>query len=349
MRSDEDDQRIRPGPGFDSIRSFCLHVLESGDLESKLVLPRSTAGAPLGDTPGPAVFVDRPARHDHIQIRSGVDRLPNLSELRDPHARAVCVERFANHELMAVELFAWVLLAYPGMPPALRRGLLHVLEEEQGHVRLYLDRLQDLGSGLGQSPLSDYFWQQIPAIHASSNGPASFLCVMGLTFEQANLDFSLLYRDAFRQQEDELSARALDQVHRDEIGHVRLAARWLRKIGGEEGSLETRSVHSGETTIEASTEADGDVIPGETVDTDVALYERHIPFPLSAARAKGRRFDEAARRRAGLSRAFIEHVRAAKPYAPRAARDASEVDAPAQGDGDRPQSDAGSPKAGRPS
>lgn len=311
-----------PTDGFDSIRGFCLHVLESGDLSAKLTPPRSRSGEPLADLPGSAVFIDRPARLDHIQIRSGADRLPNLNELRDPHARSVCVERFANHELMAVELFAWVLLAYPGMASALRRGLLHVLEEEQSHVRLYLDRLRDLGSGLGQNALSDYFWQQVPSIHASRNGPASFLCVMGLTFEQANLDFSLLYRDAFRQNGDEPSALALDQVHHDEIGHVRLAARWLRKIG-EDG--ETTAASGRAADLNEGDPRDIDSLPEPIVvpppitsrDRDVELYERHIPFPLSAARAKGRRFDEAARRRAGLSRAFIEHVRAAKPYRPR--------------------------------
>jgi hypothetical protein len=37
-----------------------------------------------------------------------------------------------------------------------------------------------------------------------------------------------------------------------------------------------------------------------------------VPYPLAAARAKGRRFDEAARRRAGLSGEFIAFVRGAR-------------------------------------
>ena len=268
---------------FDCIEEFCLHVLESPDLESKLVPPRGRQGGALAEVSSrDAVFIDRPARSDSIQIRSGSDKLPHLHELEDPHARAVCLERFANHELMAVELFAWALLAYPQMPAGLRRGLLHVLEEEQGHVRLYLDRLTDLGSGLGQSPLSDYFWQQAPGIRASANGPAAFLCVMGLTLEQANLDFTLLYRDVFNRHGDEPSAASINQVHLDEIGHVRLAAKWLTKL--------------------------------TSAERDVDAYAEHIPFPMSAARAKGRRFDVAARRRAGLSEDFIEQVRRARPY-----------------------------------
>ncbi len=293
---------------FDSIRDFCLHVLESPDLESKLARPRGRDGAFLrADHPGAPILLDRPVRADHIQIRGGSDKLPHLHELKDGHARAACLERFANHELMAVELFAWALLAFPEMPSGLRRGLLHVLEEEQGHVRLYLDRLGALGSGLGQSPLSDYFWQQVPGIRDSSNGPAAFLCVMGLTLEQANLDFSLLYRDAFRQQGDEESALAMHQVHKDEIGHVRLAARWLVKVAAGESD--------DPDTPDPPDPPDAPDDPRDPRDPrDVDLYAKYVPFPLSAARAKGRRFDVAARRRAGLSEAFIDYVRRSKPY-----------------------------------
>jgi uncharacterized ferritin-like protein (DUF455 family) len=182
---------------------------------------------------------------------------------------------------MAAELFAWALLRWPALPRDLRRGLLGVLAEEQRHCRLYLARLRALGSRLEEHALSDYFWKQAPAIAASPHGPRAFLAAMGLTFEQANLDFSLLYRDAFRAAGDEVSARVCQQVHDDEIRHVRLAAQWLRRLAP----------------------ADHD---------EVQRYTEAVPFPLGPARAKARRFDAAARRRAGLGAAFIEHVRRAR-------------------------------------
>jgi uncharacterized ferritin-like protein (DUF455 family) len=269
------------------VREFCLGILESGDLDSKLRSPRDADGAFLEDRPAEPTFIDRPARSGPLVFRRGSarasGRLPALHELRLPSARAACLERFANHELMAVELFAWALLAHPQMPRALRRGYLRVLEEEQRHLRLYLERLAAAGSGLGDSRLSDYFWQQVPAIRDSADGVVTFLCVMGLTFEQANLDYTGLYRDAFRDAGDEESARSLEQVHEDEIGHVRLAAVWLDRLRGGSRS-------------------------------DVEAYTAAIPFPLSAARAKGRKFDAAARRRAGLSEELIELVRSARPY-----------------------------------
>ena len=45
---------------------------------------------------------------------------------------------------------------------------------------------------------------------------------------------------------------------------------------------------------------------------EVETYRRAVPYPLAAARAKGRRFTEAARRRAGLSPEFIAFVRDAR-------------------------------------
>ena len=60
------------------------------------------------------------------------------------------------------------------------------------------------------------------------------------------------------------SANIMELVHREEISHVRLAAQWLDQLRE----------------------------PGES---DVEAYRRCVPFPLSAARAKGKHFDAEAR------------------------------------------------------
>jgi len=264
-----------------TVRQFCLRLLQSGDLATKLAPPRTPDGGRLDDRdPGPPLLVEAPAREPALRLQKGAGKLPSLAELRDPAARVRTLARFAHHELMAAELFAWALLLWPDLPPSLRRGFLGALEEEQIHLGLYLERLAAHGARLGDEPLSDYFWQHAPAIAAG--GPKAFLAAMGLTFEQANLDFTLLYRDAFRAAGDEETAQVLQRVHDDEIGHVRLAAVWIRRLAGEISEREA--------------------------------YAASVPFPLSAARAKARRFDVKARRRAGLSDDFIEFVRAARPY-----------------------------------
>lgn len=265
----------------DSVRDFCLHILESGDLSDKLEAPGPSVRGLEGAGSALSIAIDRPARNEGLELASGSKPLPRPGSLSAPLSRAECLARFAHHELMAVELFAWALLRWPQMPAALRAGLLCVLAQEQQHCELYLERLADHGHALSDFTLSDYFWKHIPVIAASSHGPAAFLCAMGLTLEQANLDFTLVYRDGFREAGDERSAEVCQLIHDEEIEHVRLAAHWLRELQPDAPS-------------------------------DVERYRLAVPFPLSAARAKGRRFDHAGRRDAGLSEDFIEFVRTAR-------------------------------------
>jgi uncharacterized ferritin-like protein (DUF455 family) len=261
----------------ETVQSFCRRVLESGELGAKLAAPGE-----LRDAPGEPIEIERPARGDEIALTNGAGRLPPPGALGDASARAVCLARLAHHELMAVELFAWALLRWPELPAGLRRGWLRVLREEQEHCQLYLERLHAHGSTLADHDLSDYFWKHAPAIASSPAGPRAFLAAMGLTLEQANLDFSLTYRDGFRTGGDEASALVCQRVHDEEIAHVKLAAVWLARLAPR------------------------------AVD-EITAYRDAVPFPLDAHRAKGRRFSVEARRQAGLGDAFIEHVRGARP------------------------------------
>ena len=273
----------------DEITAFCTRVLCAPDLATKLSSPRSEAkdarprsGQVTAEgTSGDGALPARPARGPGLELGSGAAPLPRRRALHDPAARALALARFAHHELQAVELFAWAILRWPRVPSALRSGWFGVLQDEQRHAGLYLDRVQALGFRFESfAPHSDYMWRHVSAFDRAEDGPAAFVAAMGLTLEQANLDFSALWRDAFEAAGDPASAAVCAEVHRDEIGHVALAARWLRALRPE---------------------------PDE-----VARYEASVPFPLGAARAKGRRFDAEARHRAQLDVAFIEHVRTAR-------------------------------------
>jgi uncharacterized ferritin-like protein (DUF455 family) len=276
-----------------SVQAFCLRVLECGDLATKLSPPLDAQGSSLPDSPtASAVFIDRPARNPGLQMQGGSHRLPRPGQLSDPEHRRLCLSRFAHHELMAVELFAWALLRWPTLPQSLRRGLLSALVDEQHHCRLYLARLEAHGGRFDSNDHSDYFWQQIPAIAASPAGPRAFLAAVGLTLEQANLDFTLTYRDGFAEAGDHESARVCQVVHDEEIVHVALAARWMKRLD----------------ELDSNESADSN----ETDETDLDRYLAAVPFPLGPARAKGRRFEVAPRRRAGLSEALIDHVRNAR-------------------------------------
>jgi uncharacterized ferritin-like protein (DUF455 family) len=252
-----------------------LRILLSGELEAKL--------APLeGDWEpgGAAVRCRRPARGALLRMGAGAAPLPRPEALADAAARAMALARFAHHEIQAAELFAAALLRWPALPAALARALAGILTDEQRHARLYLARLEALGARFADfAPHSDYFWKHADALLGGE--PAAFFAGMGLTLEQANLDFAGIYRDAFAGAGDAESARVCAEVHADEIRHVALAARAMRELG----------------------------VAGAG---DTQRFERSVPFPFSAARAKGRRFDAAARRAAGLDEPFVAHVRHAR-------------------------------------
>ncbi len=280
--------------GTVTVAEACRELLLSGSLQAKRTFPDSVSFDDPGgadDDDNAVEDIDAPVRAPSLAMVDGSEKLPPLNALGDADSRVVCLSRFAHHELMATELFAWALLRFPSAPIGLRRGWVAALREEQVHLGFYLDRLAAHGAAFGDLPLSGYFWKLMPGVRQAKDPLRAFLCMQGLTLEQANLDFTMLYRDAFRDAGDAETAAVLQRVHDDEVAHVRLAKVWL--------------VRPDDSEVPAV---------GAEDDDDLHRYLEHVPFPLSAARAKGRRFEVGARKRAGLSSAFIEHVRAAKPY-----------------------------------
>jgi uncharacterized ferritin-like protein (DUF455 family) len=200
--------------------------------------------------------------------------------MRDPHQRARILHALANHELQAIELFAWALLAFPDAPALFRRGLAAILGEEQSHMRLYMERLAALGHRFGDFPVTAHFWNHLGQL----SSPLGFVCVMGLTFENANLDFAQEYAAAARAAGDAETAAVLDRVHREEIRHVRFAWRWLRRWRGERSSWRA--------------------------------YTDSVAPPLGPGRARGREMCLDSRRAAGLDDEFIANLAAVAAIRP---------------------------------
>ena len=260
------------------LRDIAWRIVTTDSLDEKLAEPTTewTDQSPALDRALP-MSPGRPANLQPVSAREA--KVPKLAGLYDREQRARIVHSLANHELQAVELFAWALLAYPTAPRAFRRGLLQILRAEQRHARLYLEYLATLGTRLGDYPVSAYFWGKAADMQAE---PAAFVAAMALTFEQANLDHAA---DAAKQAYaigDPVLQAVLDQVHAEEIRHVRFGWVWLRRF--------------------------------KRHDEDMwDAWTRHLPWPLQASKAKGRRFDRVARERAGLDPPFVDAVQASLP------------------------------------
>jgi len=256
------------------IRDIAERVLFAETLEEKL-------------RPGPVVVTDTqrgraialpdgPGRPKELRVRGNGVRVdfPGEHHLDNARERGVMLHFLANHELLAAELMALVLLRFPDAPKEYRAGVYEAMREEQAHAMMYLRRMRECGIHFGELPVNDHFWR----ICAPMETPLDFVTRLNLTFEQANLDFSKHYAKLFRQVGDAATAAVLEKIHLDEIGHVGHGLKWFRKWK-EQG------------------------------ETDWVAYRRCISFPLTPARAKGLApFNRESRLLAGLDDDFIRHL-----------------------------------------
>jgi uncharacterized ferritin-like protein (DUF455 family) len=254
------------------LREWAIRILSADTLEEKLFIP----DAFTDNMPGTPLLFSEPVRPPGMQFKRHTSRekLPPFHEHRHPDKRAVCLHRFAGHELLAVEIMAHALIAFPDAPKHFRRGVAGTLCEEQEHVRLYVERMQAMGLHFGDLPLYRHFWAHVPHLTC----PIRYVSVMSLTFEMANLDFAPMYGKSFAGAGDKASAALMQSILKDEIKHVAFGVKWLKKLKKD-----------GESQWDA--------------------WEQSLPPLMTPARAKGFILHEDPRRKAGVSEEWIQKLK----------------------------------------
>ena len=268
---------MRPVPQLGEamqMREAAERVLLAETLEEKLWLPPADAS---DDAPGPALATPaRPGRPAELRIvEKGVRAdFPGVNRLDDERQRGKMLHFLANHELLAAELMALVLLKFPDAPKEYRAGVYEAMREEQMHTLMYLRRMKECGVHFGELPVNNYFWRLI----APMETPMDFVTRLNLTFEQANLDFAKHYAGLFRQAGDAATAGVLEKIYLDEIGHVGHGVKWFRRWKDQ----------------------------GQT---DWDAFNKALVFPFSAAKAKGLApFNAEGRALAGFDEDFIREL-----------------------------------------
>lgn len=255
------------------LREFAERVLFATTLEEKL----QSVAVVTDERPGSALVVPAaPGRPAELRFKaqgSGRADFPGAQHLEREQERGRLLHFFANHELLATELMALALLRFPDAPAAFRRGIFETLKDEQMHTRLYLQRMRQCGIQFGELPVSGYFWRSV----ASMESPLDYVTRLSLTFEQANLDFCRHFAGIFQTAGDAATAKLLDRVYRDEIGHVAYGLKWFRRWKN----------------------------PGES---DWDAFCRQLKFPLSPQRAKGLALNVEGRRAAGFDAVFVAEL-----------------------------------------
>ncbi len=195
------------------VSEYAKHLLLSETIQDKLLPPPKE----VDWNQYSPICLEKPGRHSSISFSDAKSKIPRLEHLNQPLQRGFTLHHFANHELMAIELFAWAILAFPEAPFETRLDWLRTLKEEQLHLSMYLERLSNFGINFGDKPLNYLFWKQIPNLKT----PEQFAAVMSISFEGANLDFSQIYARAFAHFGDFESASIMLKVYLDEVKHVK--------------------------------------------------------------------------------------------------------------------------------
>jgi uncharacterized ferritin-like protein (DUF455 family) len=253
------------------LRAFAEQVLFATSLDDKLHSPETITD----DHPGTAMTAPTmPGRPGHLRFKeTGEGGKSPRAKLAHEKDRGRLLHFFANHELLATELMALVLLRFPEAPASFRRGVWQTLRDEQEHTRLYLERMRACGVEFGDLPVSGYFWRAVSAMQ----NPIDYVAGLSLTFEQANLDFSRHFAGEFARVGDKTGAQLLERIYRDEIVHVAYGLKWFRRWKNPE-------------------------------ESDWAAFCRHLQYPLSPQRAKGFAVNVEGRRAAGLEPEFIAEL-----------------------------------------
>lgn len=252
------------------ISEFSNSILKGGSLEDKL----TSLETPLTFDEYSFTLPKRPVRDDKIKMSSANVRFPK-GHFHEVEKKAIALHSFANHELLAIEMMACALSLYPHKTLEQRKfklGIVSALKDEQKHLKLYVDRLNELGYEFGDFPLNDFFWGQMPSLKT----PEQYLCVMSLTFEAANLDFAHYYQHIFKELGDDKTAMILQTVLDDEISHVAFGVHFLNKWRKEKSLWQ--------------------------------YYNESLPYPMTPARGKGKNFIKHVRLKAKMDNAFIEKI-----------------------------------------
>ncbi len=232
------------------------------------------------------IAVDRLARPDN-QILVPLERMfqARVDQGFSPTAAMPHEEDFlkgrlhgiAVGEIQAMEAAGRSLFDFPDAPWEFQLDMARQVWDESRHAEIFIKLLEYLGSHLGEFPESEVLWSCTQV-----DDPACRVAGINRGLEGLACDvFEQIIRLA-RRMGDEVIERAVDYVLADEITHVRMGSKWMRKLteGDPERLKRARefqdnidnlfNFQGGRTTLEEAPQAPVDV-GGREIDFDATL------------------------------------------------------------------------------
>ena len=140
--------------------------------------------------------------------------------------RTALLHALAHIELNAIDL-SWDLIARfvdRRLPYDFYSDWCCVADEEAHHFEALNNRLEELGGGYGELPAHDGLWE---AATKTGHDVVARLAVVPLVLEARGLDVTPGMIKKLRGVDDDISAKILETIYQDEIGHVAIGRRWF--------------------------------------------------------------------------------------------------------------------------
>mgnify|MGYP000046430383 CR=1 FL=1 len=223
-----------------SLYEVLAEALASTEIEQKLTLTAELAAAwksarlDWKNTTPTHLSCGRPAKPELVPPKMVPFRKPNT-----PEGRARLLHAIVHIEFSAINLALDHAARFRGMPEAYYADWIGVAAEEADHFRTLRDRLRSLGYDYGDFPAHAGLWE---VAEKTRDDVLARMALVPRLLEARGLDATPPIQKRLIEHGDLESAKILDIILRDEIGHVGLGDYWFRHLCAER-NLEPESTY----------------------------------------------------------------------------------------------------------
>jgi uncharacterized ferritin-like protein (DUF455 family) len=153
--------------------------------------------------------------------------------------RARLLHAIVHIEFSAINLALDHAARFRGLPEQYYADWIGVAADEAYHFSILRERLNSLGYDYGDFPAHAGLWEMAMK---TADDPLARMALVPRLLEARGLDATPPIQRRLEQVGDDASARVLDIILRDEIGHVGLGDHWFRQLCNER-NLEPESTY----------------------------------------------------------------------------------------------------------
>ncbi|MBS1142364.1 MAG: hypothetical protein H6R13_3817 [Proteobacteria bacterium] len=215
-------------------------ALSTTDIAEKIALTEKIAAdwqagkLDWQDTAPIPLTCGRPDKPELVTHKEVLQRSPQT-----PEGRAHLLHAIVHIEFTAINLALDHAARFRAMPKQYYADWINVAAEEAEHFQLLRVRLQSLDHDYGDFPAHAGLWEMA---EKTENDVLARMALVPRLLEARGLDATPPIQRKLEAAGDLESARALDIILRDEIGHVGLGDRWFRYLCAER-NLEPESTY----------------------------------------------------------------------------------------------------------